>query len=500
MVRKEEGRRKFPLMNGSRFYITTSITYANAPPHIGFALEEVQADVIARSHRLKGDEVLFLTGTDEHGMKIVRAASSAGRTPEEFVDENAKRLMSLKAPLNLSWDDFIRTTDRSRHWPGAKLMWEKLTAAGDIYKKSYRGLYCVGHEAFVTQKDLVDGKCSDHGTEPETVEEENYFFRLSRYSGEIKKKIENGELEIVPHTRKNEILSLIGKNGLEDVSFSRPAKDLSWGIPVPGDSSQTMYVWCDALANYLSAIGYGRNEEYKEWWPANVQVIGKDILRFHAAIWPGMLLSAGLPLPKKIFVHGFITVNGEKMSKTKGNVVDPAELAGKYGADAVRYYLLREISPTEDGDFSAAKFVERYNADLANGLGNFVSRVLTLGAGLGKIRGGLNPDSSIVEEVEMVKKTVQKKVSELKFNEALSAAWSLISFGDGYINESAPWNIENYEKREEVIFNLVVMVDNLAAMLRPFLPQTSEKIAGFINWEDGDLKVKKPDVLFPRVK
>lgn len=361
-----------------KFYITTSIPYVNAAPHIGFALEAIQADVLARYHRDKGEDSLFLTGVDEHGAKIVRAAEAAGKIPRDFVDEISEKFLALKTTLNLSVNDFIRTSDKKRHWPGAQKLWLKLNEAGKLYKKNYIGLYCIGHEAFITEKDLIDGKCRDHQKDPEVIEEENWFFKISDYTEEIKSKIESGELQIVPENRKNEILSL-AKERFEDVSFSRPRKDLNWGVPVPNDPEHTMYVWCDALSNYISAIGYADDEKkFKKWWPADVHIIGKDILRFHAAIWPGMLLAAGLPLPKTIFVHGFITVDGEKMSKTLGNVVDPFEIVKKYSTDALRYYLLREILSYEDGDFTYKKFEDRYNADLAKGLGNLVARVLTL--------------------------------------------------------------------------------------------------------------------------
>ena len=377
------------IIMSSKYYITTAIDYVNAKPHIGHALEKIQADVLARFHRIKGEDVWFLTGTDEHGATNVRAAEKAGKEIKDFVNENSEKFRELKKVLNLSWNDFIRTSDQKRHWPGAQKLWLKLVEAGDIYKKKYKGLYCVGHEAFVTEKDLVDGKCRDHQKAPEVIEEENYFFRLAKYSKEIESRIRNNELRILPETRKNEILSFI-ESGLEDVSFSRPHKDLSWGIPVPNDPEHTMYVWCDALANYITAVGYGNQQpksafsadsgaspaesqiigsqpnnqqQFGYWWPADLHIIGKDILRFHAAIWPGMLLSAGLPLPKSIFVHGFVTVEGQKMSKTIGNVIDPVELVKKYGTNTVRYFLLREIPSGEDGDFSYKKLEERYNGD-----------------------------------------------------------------------------------------------------------------------------------------
>ncbi|MEK7071762.1 MAG: methionine--tRNA ligase, partial [Patescibacteria group bacterium] len=354
----------------SKFYITTSIAYTNAPPHIGFALETIQADVLARYRRVSGDGVFFLTGTDEHGAKIAKAAEKFGKNPQEFTDEISAKFQELTKGLNLSNDDFIRTTDQSRHWPTVKDIWLKLKENNDIYKKNYKGLYCLGCEAFITQKDLIDGKCKIHLKEPEAIDEENYFFRLSKYSSKIEELIKKDEVKIIPQEKKNEMLNFV-RQGLEDISFSRPSKDLKWGIPVPDDDSQTIYVWADALVNYLLP---------KKYWPADIHCLGKDILRFHATIWLGMLLSSKLPLPKSIFVHGFITSNGQKMSKSLGNVVDPFELIRKYGADAVRYFLLREIPPTEDGDYTRQKFEARYNSDLASGLGNLVARVITLGA------------------------------------------------------------------------------------------------------------------------
>ncbi|MBI2024907.1 MAG: methionine--tRNA ligase [Candidatus Harrisonbacteria bacterium] len=471
-----------------KFYITTSIAYVNAPPHIGFALESIQADVLARWRRQRDFDVFFLTGADEHGAKIVRAAEAAGSSPKKFTDEISEKFRNLKKVLNLSWDDFIRTSDQKRHWPNAQKIWKAIEKSGDLYKKIYRGRYCVGHEAFITEKDLEDGVCRDHKTKPETIEEENWFFKLSKYSEKIKKAIKKGGIEILPESRKNEILSLIS-DGLEDVSFSRPNKDLSWGVPVPGDPDSTMYVWADALSNYLLP---------EKYWPADIHVIGKDILRFHAAIWPGMLLSAGLKLPKKIFVHGFITVDGQKMSKTIGNVVTPEELVKKYGSDAVRYYLLREISSGEDGDYSEEKFKERYNGDLANGLGNFAARVLALGEKLGEVDIDLKKvvERAISKTIDQTRKTVEKKVNEFKLHEALSAIWELIGCGDAYVNEKKLWE---GEKKNEIL-NAVVILDNLAVLLVPFLPETSGKITKAIHWSDKKtLRVSKIGVLFPRL-
>ncbi|MBU6415106.1 class I tRNA ligase family protein [Patescibacteria group bacterium] len=491
----------------NKFYITTAIDYANAKPHIGHALEKIQADVIARYRRIKGDEVWFVTGTDEHGAKIVRAADVAGKSPRDFVNEYAEYFQALKQTLNLSWDDFIRTSDSKRHWPGAQKLWLKLHEAGDLYKKKYRGLYCVGHEAFVTEKDLVDGKCRDHQKEPEVVEEENWFFRLSKYGPQIKKVIETDELKIFPRGRKHEILSLI-ENGLEDVSFSRPRKDLSWGIPVPNDPEHTMYVWCDALASYLTAIGYGqnsdfriRNLEFSDWWPADVHVIGKDILRFHAAIWPAMLLSTGLKLPKSIFVHGMIAVSGQKMSKTVGNVIDQVELVKKYGTDAVRYFLLREIPSGEDGDFSYEKLEERYNGDLANGIGNLTARVATLGEKISPLQWNFESDieDAIKKETERALSAYEKYMKEIRLNDALAVAWELISFSDKYINEKKPWAVSDENALRTIIANAGYCIGTIANLLLPFLPETAEKIRQQILFEDSALKIKKGGNLFPRL-
>jgi len=486
-----------------KYYITTAIDYANAKPHVGHALEKVQADVLARYHRQKGFETFYLTGTDEHGVKVFRKAKEAGKDPQAFTNEIAESFKALKDALNLSWDGFVRTSDKERHWPGVEMIWKKLVEAGDIYKKNYKGLYCVGCEKFITDKDLIDGKCRDHQKEPEVVEEENYFFKLSKYSKQIGGAIKSGELKILPEARANEVLALIGE-GLEDVSFSRPSRDLPWGVPVPGDESQTMYVWCDALTNYISAIGYGRVRDidistFRKWWPADAQVIGKDILRFHAAIWPGMLISAGLPLPKKILVHGFVSIDGAKMSKSVGNVVDPIELVKKYGTDAVRYYLLKEIPSHEDGDFSVANLERVYNGELANGLGNFSARVLGLASKFGKLEVDFSEVEGLVnKKIESTKKLVEEKIHAFRLHEAISAINELISLGDKYVNDHEVWKDTESKKKE--ILNLIVILDNVAGLLLPFLPETSEKISKNIEWVDkNSLEIKKGEALFPRL-
>ena len=475
------------------FYVTTSIAYTNALPHLGFALEIIQADVLARYHRFLGEDVFFLTGTDEHGAKVVKAAEKEGKTPKEFVGKISAKFKDLKKVLNLSNDDFIRTTDKKRHWPAVKKVWLKLKERGDIYRKKYKGLYCSGCEAFITKKDLLDGKCAVHQSEPEAVEEENYFFRLSKYSKKIERIIRDNIVKIIPESRKNEMLSFL-KGGLEDISFSRPRKDLKWGIPVPGDITQTIYVWSDALSNYISALGYGKDEKrFRRFWPADVHCIGKDIQKFHCLIWPGMLLSLGLDLPKIIFVHGFITTGGQKMAKSLGNVIDPFELVKKYGTDAVRYFLLREVPPTEDGDFTYEKFEARYNSDLAKGLGNLTARVVTL-ADKFKIQNAkikiTTKNLKFKKEIEKTKKNWERALDEFKFNETLISIWELISFCDKYIERERPW--EKSKKQKEVIKNLLFAVNEIAKLLLPFLPETSEKISR-------QLKTNKSKPLFPRL-
>lgn len=485
-----------------KFYVTTSIAYTNAAPHIGFALELIQADFLARFHRRNGERVWFLTGTDEHGIKIARSAASRDETPQAFVNELSKKFKGLKAPLDLSFDDFIRTSDKKRHIPGAVALWKKLEAKGDLYPRNYQGLYCAGCEAFVTEKDLVNGLCPIHKKSPERIEEKNWFFRLSRYSPQLQSLIKSGQLEIYPESRRNEMLSLI-KGGLEDVSFSRPKKKVGWGIPVPGDSGQTMYVWCDALTNYISAVGYGRDEAlFRKWWPADVHLIGKDIVRFHALIWPAMLLSAGIDLPRKIFVHGFVNVGGEKMSKSLGNVVDPYTLVEKYGSDAVRYYFLREIPSDEDGDFGYDKLESRYNGDLANGFGNFASRVTTLAEKLGKIDlKGFKLDQSLAQKISEVEKNTAFYASRFKLHEAVGAIWELIREGDVYLNSSRPWELKEDDPRfAKILANLVVFLEKVADLSSLVIPDAAGKVIGAIKRGPAQtVRVKKLVPLFPKI-
>ncbi len=501
-----------------KFYVTTSIPYVNAKPHIGFALEAIQADVLARYHRVKGEDVFYLTGTDEHGVKMVQTAGDLGREPKDLADENSAKFRALKEMLNVSNDGFIRTTDEN-HKKGAQKLWRMLVEAGDIYKDSYEGLYCVGCEAFVLDKDLVEGKCPNHDKAPEKLKEENYFFRLSKYSEKIGRAIESGELRVVPDSRRHEILSVI-KEGLRDVSFSRPKRVLKWGIDVPDDADQVMYVWCDALSNYITGIGFDEeSENYKRYWPADVHLIGKDILRFHSAIWIGMLYAAGLPLPKAIYVHGFITSEGKKMSKSLNNVVDPAEYVEKFGTDALRYYVLKEIPTTDDGDFSKERFKAVYDGELANNIGNLVSRVTAMA---GKYFDGRVPKTSVVNKLaagktEEIWRAYEGAIEGFDLKKALEAVTELGFFANKYVEDTKPWVLakEEPEKLGDVMYDLLEMIRHLGLLLLPFLPASAEKILGYlgieaagINYEkagewgglkSGD-KVEKAEPLFGRVE
>ncbi|MEA1909622.1 MAG: methionine--tRNA ligase [Patescibacteria group bacterium] len=475
-------------------YLTTSIAYANSKPHIGFALEVLQGDAIARWHRINGFDTWYLTGTDEHGTKIAKTAEEAGVKTFELANQNSKEFQNLTELLNLTNDDFIRTSDQERHWPGAQKIWNQLVDAGDIYKDTYQGLYCVGCEAYVTEKELEDGKCPYHNAAPEKIEEENYFFRLSKYGDQIAEKIKSKELEIIPEGRAKEILNVIGA-GLEDISFSRPKSKLPWGVPVPGDDSQTMYVWCDALSNYLSAIGFGRNEDYTKWWPADLHIIGKDILRFHAAIWPGMLLSVGIELPKKILVHGFISSEDKKMSKSIGNVVSPREVVGKYSADVLRYYLLREIPTMNDGDFSWSRIEDLYNNELADNLGNLLSRVVQMVNKYAPDGISTNEKSEIANVSDIISK-YKKHFEDLDLQKAVISANKLVQNLNGYVDEQKPWELAKDEgKKDELQSVLYALCEGLrlvAALYSPFIPGISQEILKTLNLNsEEELKIDR---------
>ena len=471
----------------SKFYITTTIPYANAPPHIGFALEIVQADAIARWHRQKKENVFFLTGTDEHGSKIYKTAKTFKMDVKKFVDENSEYFKKLTKGLNISNDFFIRTTDKKVHWPGVINIWKKLENKGDIYKKKYIGKYCSGCERFVTEKDLVNGKCVNHpNIEIEELSEENYFFKLSKYSKKIIELIKKDKLKIFPQQWKNDFLGLV-KDGLQDVSFSRDVKYLPWGIPVPSDKNQVMYVWCDALTNYLTGIGYP-NKKYEKYWPADIHVVGKDMLRFHAGIWPGMLLSAGLALPKKIIVHGFLTVGGHKMSKSLGNVISPLELLKKYDSDSIRYTLFRATPFGQDGDFSEKALIDRHNNELADKLGNLVSRVSAL---IERVGSPTRPPAGN----KLIKKLNVKKIQELfdnfEFDKVLNEIFGFIDVCNEYVQSKKPW--ETGDKK--ILYELKESILKIAELLWPFIPESSEKITK----QFSATKIKKSEILFKKI-
>ena len=480
------------LMESKKFYITTTIPYVNAAPHLGHALEFVQADIIARYHRgILGQDAYMMAGTDENAIKNVQAAEKAGVLVPDFVAENSARFKELLSKLNISNDDFVRTTEK-RHFKAASALWE--ATRNDIYKKSYSGLYCVGCEMFYKKEELNEkGECFEHpGKSLEEVTEENYFFKLSDYQDWLKKIIESGELKIIPDKRRNEVLAVIN-SGLEDFSVSRPAsRSKNWGVPVPGDAGQTMYVWYDALVNYLTGLGYPDDAEgkFKKYWLENenhVHALGKGVSRFHAVYWPAMLKSAGLPAPSLEFIHGYVTVNGEKMSKTVGNVVDPFEVVEKFGADAFRYWVAREISTFDDGDFTWDKFKESYNAHLANGLGNLVSRVVKMGE---------------MADVRLDEKSIDSfRVPQLghlenyEIQRAADAIWKQITETDLLIQNTEPFKKikTDREGARRDVLTLLHSLLVIAKQLTPFLPGTSEKILAAL--KSGKLETP----LFPRI-
>ena len=464
-----------------KFYVTCAIPYVNAPPHVGHALEFVQGDVIARYHALLGEETTLLSGGDENALKNVQAAEKAGVPIQRFVDTNTQIFFDLTRALNCRFDVWQKGSDTKHHFAASQKLWN--LCKKDICKKSYEGLYCVGCEQFYTKNELdTNGQCPEHpGKKLEMVKEENYFFRLSAYQEQLKKLIVDDTIKIIPDFRKNEMLAFL-KQPLLDLSISRTnERAKNWGVPVPGDDSQRMYVWFDALNIYQSGIGFGWDEkQYNKWWPADVHVIGKGITRFHAIYWPAFLLSAGLKLPKSIFIHGYFTVNGQKMSKTVGNVIDPFDLIKKYGADALRYYLLREIPSTADGDFSEKRFKELYNADLANGLGNLVARIAKL-CELNTIHIDNTPPVF----------SANKYLDQYEFSLALEKIWKDIKKLDVGINNDKPWETKDAGQIQKYINQLI----HITVSLRPFLPDTAQKILE--QFKGPAIKAMPP--LFPRL-
>ncbi len=464
--------------------ITTSIPYVNGAPHIGHALELVQSDAMARAYREDGYDTYFLTGTDENAQKNVESAEKAGIPLQTLVDQNSERFQSLRDPLNLSFDQFIRTTSE-KHMKGAQKLWD--LCKKDIYRKKYSGLYCVGCETFYKEGEFEDNICPNHNRKLELVTEENYFFALSRYSEKIRDVIQSDMLKIAPTFRKQEMLNFIDK-GLEDFSISRPVERMKgWGVPVPDDDNQRMYVWFDALANYITALDFAENGKlFQSYWndnPNRIHVIGKDIIKFHAIYWIGMLLSAEIMLPTREYVHGFISVSGQKMSKSLGNVIDPYEVVEKFGTDAVRYYLLKEIPSLTDGDFSLDRMKQLYEADLANELGNLVSRVTTMASKDGlTVENNTEPDERILD-----------KAKHFEFNQALEDIWKTVKELNKEINEKEPWKL-SAEERKEHLESWLTKLYIVSTSLKPFMPGTADKIKTATSG-----KIEKIAPLFPRL-
>ncbi|MEI7719631.1 MAG: methionine--tRNA ligase [bacterium] len=470
------------------FYITTTLPYVNADPHIGFALEIVQADIVARYQRLRGREVLFNTGTDEHGQKIFQKAQELGQDVQQYVDHYAEQFEKLRTGLNLSYSIFVRTTSQT-HMYAAQQMWKRCEQVGDIYKKKYKGLYCVGDEMFLKETDLVDDRCPNHpNMQPVEIEEENYFFKLSAYQDKLLGYLAD-ERVVLPDWRREEAIAFV-KGGLEDFSISREKARMSWGIPVPGDESQVMYVWFDALTSYISALDWpdDRDSFFKHFWVdgETVQMAGKDQVRFQSIMWQAMLMSAKLPTTQKIMYHGFITSGGQKMSKSLGNVIEPISVAKEYGTDALRCYLARHVHPFEDSDFTMQKFKDAYNADLANGLGNLVARIMQLAE-------KHLPEPVMLEFVIYPKEFVDA-LDAFEINKAVDFVWEKIAKLDQQITQTEPFKVikVDVEQGRQLITDLVKELAAIDLMLEPLMPETSKKIIEAI------MANKKPENLFPR--
>ncbi|MBW2969760.1 methionine--tRNA ligase [Candidatus Woesearchaeota archaeon] len=492
------------------YYITTAIDYPNAPPHIGHAYEKIVSDFLARWHEQNGEDVFFLTGTDEHGQKIARIAQEKGKTPKQYVDEMAEKFKLLAQKLNLRINNFIRTTEK-KHIKTATEIWNKVYEKGLIYKGEYKGLYCVGCEAFYTEKDLVEGNCPVHQKPAEQVSEESYFFKLSEFQQQLIQHIEQHQDFIQPESRKNEILNRL-KEPLRDLSVSRTT--FNWGIPVPQDKKHVIYVWFDALLNYLSGISYP-TKKYQKYWPANCHQIGKDISWFHTVIWPAILTAADIPLPKTVYVHGYLTVNGQKMSKSLGNVIDPIYMVDTYGADPVRYVMLREVPAGEDGDFSETTLTSRNNSDLADSLGNLLQRTSVL---IQKNFNGQIPTCGTLTDKE---KELQKaipdinKLNELvnnyKWHHAIEQIWNYIARCNKYVNDTEPWKQTDPERLATILYTLVEHLRIISILVYPAIPAAAEKIAAQTGQQKGKFKQAKftkkttghilqPEILFKKIE
>lgn len=481
-------------------YLTTAIPYVNAAPHLGHALELVQTDVLARHARLRGRPVRFLTGTDDNALKNVAAARAAGVPVGDFVADNADRFAELREPLGLSFDDFIRTSADPRHRPGVERLWRECAAAGDFYRRGYDGLYCVGCEQFYLPAELTDGRCPEHGVVPETVAEQNWFFRLSRYTDALRQILESGRVRIEPPARRNEVLAFV-RGGLADFSVSRPAgRAGGWGIPVPGDAEQVVYVWWDALTNYVTALGYGTGDDaYRRWWVESterIHVIGKGIVRFHAVYWLALLLSAGQPLPTAVFVHDYLTVDGAKLSKSTGNAVDSVELADRFGVDALRWWLLREVAPVGDTDFTVERLIRCADQDLPNGLGNLVNRTLTL---LHRHRGGevtgTPQPGALLEAATALPGRIDRALAVFDLRSATGTLRSLVEEGNRYIEAARPWAVT--ADFDDILATLVHACRTATQELEPFLPAGADRLRDQLRTGD---RVATPRPVFRRLR
>ncbi|MFH2106144.1 MAG: methionine--tRNA ligase [Candidatus Micrarchaeota archaeon] len=509
MASKTRNRTKPKPRKAETFYITTAIPYVNAKPHIGHVLEFVQTDVIKRYQSGLYKETFLTTGADENSLKNVQAAEKLGISTQRLCDENGRKFKELADKIGLSYNEFKKSSSKTDHWPGVQKLWELCNKSGDIYKKKYKGIYCVGCEAFYKEDELSDGLCKEHNSKPVEVEEENYFFKLSRYQRKLEQLIENDELKIYPETRKNEVLSFI-RAGLEDFSISRSvARARNWGVPVPGDETQIMYVWFDALSCYITGVGYGFDEKkFKKWWPCDLHVIGKGIIRFHAIYWIAMLLSAGLKLPKGIFVHGYITVEGQKMSKSLGNVLDPMVLIEKYGADQLRYYLMAEVPTFDDGDFSESKLVERINNELVANLGNLVNRTLVFIKNnfdskieMENEKGEFTEeDEKFLEGQEKINKEVEADLKKYELTSALHRIMAYSKNANKYFQDNKPWELvkTDMERATTVICLLARQVYLIADMIEPYMPNTTKRIREMLTIFPVEL-IGEPQILFNKI-